>query len=671
MDATEATCVHDLTLSQISDFLTAAKIDVTNCTLLHPTEDTVLSFDMLSGNKRFMFSDGRSYFTDVLKSLSLRRVIESTIVRSFFDAYTAKDALSDWKKLVKDTQSLFQKDSCPADLYNLFTSDTRRMLKAGVEQTMYSIDTTCNKAQRTLIQALHFHAVLNMVPCMEVVQQQDKKLKMSQAGITKVSNRYSYEHHIAQACMKTEHGVHLTHSVPPQEDTVVVFDFAAKKPLAFVYEGGKISQLEVMFFGGASGETFTRRGRNLVQTHSLCETVIQLEKYLHEMETMHMKVLKDVAFRSTVIAQNADDCEGHTTKKIKLDEETSNRQTDPYVANIIEEYKKEIGDTWQTVTKTIKEIAEGSTSAAQVPLNGRNVTEQDLKSGMNVNVVGNIITEDGINVLSLVQELKNKQGPLGGRALDTSLAHIESGTTKLQKEFVKQHQNNIALRRAMTVWQKTHSLVCKRNGELLTDLVTSKRCHTMQTRTMTKLQSELDATKADLHRIASTMAVPRDSPDSDQNNRLRLQVNGTIDVKNQDHYNADTSQQNDTHCIRYVNVSDFSDKRLRYLNANFCVPPVDESIREATRKAWESEVKSRYFLRDHVYSSTGNHMERQPSYDTTSVYIGEFCKKFMDFRVMGRVVFDSNFNSKTDIIDYMFACEFEGSAIDVVNKMQS
>jgi hypothetical protein len=374
-------CAHSLSVRQISDLLENAKVDTTNCILMHPTEDTVLSFDMVNGNKRFMFSDGRSYFADVLKRLSLNRVIESTIVRSFFDSYTAKEALSDWNKMNSDTRSLFQKDSSPddkesgrTDIYRFFTSDIKRMMKRAVEQTMYSIDATCNIAQRTLIKALHFHAVLNMVPCKPVVQWQAAKLKTRLQPVSSMPfTGYVYEHRIAQACMETERGVHMTHSVLSQEDTVIVFDSATKRVMAFLFDGGKLSPLEVIFFGGASHDTFTRRGGHpLVQTHSLCETVLPLEKYLHEMETAHMKVLKELAFRSTVIIQNAQDSEGPVAKNSKTDTEDTNRNTstDPYVVRAVKEYKKEIDDYWRTVSTTIKEVAAGSTSAAHVPLGG-------------------------------------------------------------------------------------------------------------------------------------------------------------------------------------------------------------------------------------------------------------------------------------------------------------
>lgn len=661
-------CVHDLTVNEISHLL-SAKVNVTNCTLMHPTEDTVLSFDMLSGNKRYMFSDGRSYFTDVLKSLSLKRVIEGTMIRSFFDSYTAEQALSDWNKMDQETRSLFQKDNSPSELYRLFTSDIKRMLKRAVEQTMYSIDTTCNHAQRTFIQSLYYYAVLNMVPRMPVVKPKEN-LKNAQSDHS--TTGYIYEEHIAHACLNTKSGVHLTHLVPPQEDSVIVFDFVAKRPFAFLYENGNMSPLDIVFFGGTSYETFTRRGSRLVQTHSLCETVIHLEKYLHGMESTHMKVLKELAFRSTVILQNAEDCEGHVPKKSKVDRVASdeNNSVDPYVVQSIKDYKREIGDYWQMVSKTIKEITDGSIVAAEIPLQANNASETQQKSDMSITAMGNIVTGDGTNVMKLVQDLQSKQGPLGGPNLAESLAYIESGTSKLQRDFLKQQQKNLALRRGMVAWQKSHTVVCKRNEALMTQLLDSKGSHSMQTRAMTKLQLELDSAKSDLQRIRGTMTLPEKENNQKASDNSILSVNAMMHARKNDDYDNDT-QQNSTHSIRYVNVSDSDDKKLRYLNANFTVPPVDESIRETAKNAWESEVRSIFFLRDHVYSLTGNHMQRQPSFDTTSVYLGGFCRQFMDFQMTGRVVFDSDFTSKTDTLEYMFACELEGSAIDLVNKMQS
>lgn len=675
-----ATCVHGLSVKQIMDLLTEAKVETASCILMHPTEDSVLSFDMVNGNKRFMFSEGRTYFAEVLKSLSLNRVIESTIIRSFFDSYTAKEALSDWNKMVRDTQTLFGKDSrtdatsASLDLYRFFTSDIKRMMKRAVEQTMYSLSTICNTAQQTLIKALHFHAVLNMVPRKPLIQEEGVKCKKQPVPIIS-SSSYIYEHHIAQACMEMEHCLKMTHSVQSQEDTIIVFNSATKRALAFLYQDGKLCPLELVFFGDASQEMFTRRASQpFVQTHSLCETVLPLERYLHGMETAHMKVLKELSFRSTVVIQNAEGSEGPTAKKSKMDNEErqGTLSTDPYVVQSVKEYKNEIDAYWQMVSKTLKEVAGGSTTTAHVPLWGRDVTEEEMKNAMDIDGVGNIITEDGTNIMRLVQDLQSRQGPLSGRAVDTSLAYIESGTSKLQKELVKQQRNNAALRHALTAWQKTHSVLCGRNEALMTELLTSKRSHTMQTRTLSKLQAELDAAKQDLRHVRSTMVVPEEETDSDQGkSKHDMIVNVVVDNENQNDYNADQSQQNGTRTIRYVNLSDSSDNKLRYLNANFSVPPVDQSIRESARKAWESEVRTRFFLRDYVFSPTGNHMERQPSYDTTSVYIGGFCKQFMNFRVMGRVVFDSSFTSQTDTLEHMFACESEGTAVDLVNKMQS
>jgi hypothetical protein len=670
----KTTCVEDLTLGQLSDLLVSAKIDVNSCILIHPIEETVLSFDMLNGNKQFMFSEGRSYFTDVLKCLSLRRVIENTIVRSFFDSYTGKEALSDWNKMDKDTRSLFRKNSSPTNFYQLFIRDIKRIMKGAVEQTMYSIDTICNTAQQTLTQALHFHAVLNMVPCMPVTEQREGKREQSRPVSTKSSTAYFYERHISQACAETESAVHMTHLVPPHEDTVIVFDRVTKKVLAFLCEGRKLSPLDVVFFGGVSHETFTR-GRHTLQTHSLCETIIPLEKYLHEMESTRMKVLKEVGFRTTVIIQNADDYEGPIAKKKKVDqtERTGYESIDPHVAQSIKEYKKEIRDHWGAVSKCIEEIADGSVLAAPLPLNGRDVTEGEEGPNINVPAFGNAIAEDSTNVLKRVQDLQRRQGPLGGPSVDVSLAYIENGTARLQKAALKQQHNNFALRRAMTAWQKSYSNVCEKNQELAAKLASTQHAYTMQTRTMSTVLTELDATKAGLRHLKNMVVIPEDRPDLDGNYKLNtgLRVNA-VGVNGGGHgdYNVEISEQNNINSVRYVNVSDFGEKSSRYLNANFAIPPVDESIKGAARNAWENEVKSRFFLRDHLYSVTGNHIERQPSFDTTSVYLGGFCKQFMNFRIMGRVVFDSDFISKTDALDYMFTRESEGSAIDLVNGMQ-
>lgn len=674
----EAMCAHGLSVKQISDLLVEATVDTTNCILIHPTDDTVLSFDMVNGNKRFMFSDGQSYFADVVKSLSLNRVIESTIIRSFFDSYTARAALSDWNKMDRDTRSLFRKNgssdndgSHPTDLYRFFTSDIKRMLKRAVEQTMYSIDTTLNVAQRTLIRALQFHAVLNMVPCKPVAQQQGVKCKDHPHPDPTVSyTGYAYEHLIAQACMGTERDMHMTHCVPSQEDTVIVFNCATKRANAFSYEGGKLSPLGVMFFGGVSHETFTRRRDHpLVQTHSLCETVIHLEKYLHGMESAHMKVLKDLAFRSTVIIQNADDCEGGpVTKKSKTVKggRDITQPTDPGIAQAMKEYKQEMGNCMAAVSKQLKQISNGSMSAAHTPLYGRNVTEAELDSCMNVNVFGKVITEGSIDVLGLVNDLQRQQAPLGGRDKDTTLAYIQSGTSKLQKEFVTQQHNNHSLRNALTASHKVQKTIVSRNEALMAEVIDSRQASAVQNRTLCVTQSNLDAANSKLQHMRRTMIMPDDGTKSTQDKaNAGLCVNMVVDVQNQDDYNGDMSQLNDTRSVRYVNLSDSADNSLRYLNANFSVPPVDQSIREAARKAWESEVRSRFFLRDHVYSSTGNPVERQPSYDTTSIYIGGFCRQFMDFRILGRVVFDSSFISKTDTLEYLFACESEGSALDL------
>lgn len=672
----QATFAHELSVNEISTLLTSAGLDATKCILMHPTKDTLLSFDMLSGNKRFMFSGGQSYFTEILKSLSLSRVIESTMVRSFFDCYTAKEALSDWKKMDNDTRSLFQKDSSPIGLHRLFIGDIKRMMKGAVEETMYSIQAMCDVAQQTLIQALHFQAVLNMIPCKGVIQQQSATIDNHSLSLpSKPTSGYAYERCIAQACIETGRNVHMTHSVPPQEDTIIIFDTVTKIARGFLYEEGKLSPLEVVFLGPVSHETLTRRqDQPLVRTHSLCETLIHLERYLHGMESTHMKVMKDLAFRSTVIIQDAEDCEGHIAKKRKNDndDKPGERSIDPYVVRSLEEYSKELNDQWQPVHKAIKEIGNGSMLAEHVPLTGRAVSDAEIGTGTSVDVFGNLVTEDGTNVLRLVQDLQSRQAPLGGSDVEKKLAYIESSSAKLQKEFYKQQERLLCLRRALTCSEKTHSILIKRNQTLLNDLLIEKRCHTDEKNRTCKVQADLDAAQASLRHLRSTMHVQQEKIDgTGDNSTAGISVNVLVDEENHDNYNADFTPPNGTGSIRYVNLSDSTDKRLRYLNANFSIPPLDRDLRDTARKAWESEVKARFFLRDHVFSSTGNPLERQPSYDTTGVYLGGFCKQFMNFQIKGRVVFDSVFMSKTDTVEHMFGCESEGTAIDMVNEMQS
>ena len=662
------TLAHSLSVEQISYLLQGMNVDAASCIVIHPTEATVMSFDMLSGTKRFMFSDGRSYFTDVLKSLSLNRVIENTIVRAFFDSYTAKEALSDWNRMDKDTRSLFQKQIA---IYSLFISDIKRMLKRTLEETMYSLHHTCNIAQRTLMEALHFHAVLNMVPCKPVTRPpMGKRKRPIVCPLT--TNTYLYEHYISQACKETGREVSMTHSVPPQEDTVIIYNRASKKALAFLYEGGRLSPLEIVFFGALSHETFTRReSHHHVQTHSLCETVIPLERYLHWMESTHMKVLKDLAFRSTVIMQNLEDGDASLPKKSKHQKDDSGTESivDSCIAQHMKEYKQGIADHWQPVQRVIKELASGSLLAEHVPLGGHHVSDADINSGTNVDAFGNVGPDASASVLRHVHELQSRRGPLGGRNVETSLAHIESDTSKLQKDFINQQKINISLHRAMSTYEQTHSVMFRRNEALMEQLVTSKNSHGMQTRALAKVQEDLVASQANLQHIRSAMAIPRDESNRGQNGSTisGLRTNLLVDVENQDDYSAELCGRKDTGSIRYVNVSESSNTKVRYLNANFVVPPVDPNIREVARKAWESEVRSRFFLRDHVHPSTGALIERQPSYDTTAVFIGGFCRQFMDFRMLGRVVFDWNFMSQTDTVEHIFTCESEGSAIHLLN----
>ena len=664
------TLAHSLSVEQILHLLQNRKVDAANCIIIHPTDDTVMSFDMLSGTKRFMFSDGRSYFTDVLKSLSLNRVIESTIVRSFFDSYTAKQVLSDWNRMDNDTRSLFQKQIA---MSRLFIGDIKRMLKSALEDTMYSLHQTCNIAQRTLIEAMHFHAVLNMVPCKPVTHQHLEKGKKQIAPPLPITT-YSYEHHIAHACMETERGVCMTHSVPPQEDTVIVYNRASKKASAFLYEEGELSPLEVIFFGALSHETFTRRGsQRHVQTHSLCENVLPLERYLHGIESTHMKVLKDLAFRSTIIMQNLDDVDAPLPKKSKHHKDDSGvaSMADSCIAQHMKEYRQGLTDNWQPVQRVIKEIASGSRLAENVPLSGHNVTVEDLNRGTNTDAFGNVGPEASSNVLRLVHGLQRKRGPLGGREVESSLAHIESDTSKLQKDFIKQQETTISLQRALSTYERTHAVVCGRNEALMEELLISKSSHGIQTRAMTKTQEDLAAAQAQLQHIRSTLVIPQTEPNNrqDDSTGTGLRANVLVDVENQDDYNAELSGRKDSSSIRYVNVSDCGDTRVRYLNANFAVPPVDPNIREAARKAWGIEVRSRFFLRDYVHPSTGTLIERQPSYDTTAVYLGGFCRQFMNFRMLGRVVFDWNFMSQKDTVEHMFTCESEGAAIHLLNMV--
>lgn len=629
-----------------------------------------MSFDMLRGTKRFMFSDGRSYLTDVLKSLSLNRVIEGTIVRSFFDSYTAKQALSDWHMMDNEIRSLFQKK---ISLYRVFISDIKRMLKRALEETMYSLHQTCNIAQRTLIEALHFHAVLNMVPCKPVPQEQLVERKTQYVPPVTI-NTYSYEHSIAQACMETVRGVHMTHSVPPQEDTVIVYNRTSKKILAFFYEEATLCPLEVVFFGPVSHETFTRRERNHhVQTHSLCEAVLPLERYLHGMESTHMKVQKDLAFRSTVIIQNLEDGDAPVTKKCKQHKEEggTGSKVDSFIAQQLKEYKQGMAQHWQPVDMAIKEIASGSRLAEHVPLGGHTVTEADLNSGTTVDAFGNVEHGASSQVLRRVNQLQSRRGPLGGRDVETSLAHIESDTSKLQKDFFKQQKINISLHRALATYEQTRGVLCGRNEALMEQLLTSKNSHDMQTRALTKVQDDLLAAEANLHHIRGTMSVTQTQNNKEQTDSTTtgLHANVLVDVENQDDYNAEISGRKDPSSIRYVNVSNAANTKLRFLNANFAVPPLDPNIREAARKAWESEVRSRFFLRDYVHPSTGSPIERQPSYDTTAVYIGGFCRQFMGFRMLGRVVFDWNFMSQADTVEHIFLCESEGTAIHLLGMM--
>lgn len=670
------TFAHELSVDQISELLTSAKLDATKCILMHPTKDTVLSFDMLSGNKRFMFSDGHSYFTEVLKSLSLNRVIESTMVRSFFDCYTAKEALSDWKKMDNETRSLFQKDSSPIGLYRLFISDIKRMMKGAVEKTMCSVQAMCDLAQRTLIQALHFQAVLNMIPSKPVIQQQGGSIDNQSCPLSSPpTSGYAYEHRIAQSCIETGSNVRMTRFVPAQEDTIVIFNTVTKEALGFLYEEGKLSQLEVVFLGAVSHETLTRRqDQPLVRTHSLCETVIHLERYLHEMESTHMKVMKDLAFRSTVIIQDAEDCDEHLAKKRKADkyDSTGDGSLDPYVVQSLKEYNKGMNEHLLAAHRATKEITNGSRFADQVPLTGRNVSDAELRTNTSVDVLGNIVTEEGTNVMGLVRDLQSQQAPLGGRSLESSLAYIESGTNKLNKEFIRQQQNLLSLKRALTFAEKTHSVLLQRNTELFQNLVKSRKSCDDEKNRLLEVQADLDSAQSSLRHIRSTMHVPEENTSSTGDHcTTGLRQNVLVDEANQDDYNTDFTPPNGTGSIRYVNLSDSTDKKLRYLNANFSIPPLDRNLRDTARKVWESEVKSRFFLRDHVFSSTGNPIERQPSYDTTAVYLGGFCKQFMNFYMKGRVVFDSIFMSKTDTVEHIFACESEGTAIDMMNEMQS
>lgn len=655
------TCVHSLTTSQIKQLLQDANVRTGNCVLLHPTADTLVSFDMIKGNKKYMFSDGQSYFEDVLKSLSLKKVIEKTIIRSFLDTYTPKEAVSDWKKMEKDMSSLLSQEK--DTLYKFFLCDINRFMRRAVQETMHSIDKICKIAQRTLKDALFYHAVLNLVPCKAV----EERKKVGKGRHLIVARSYAYEKHIAEVCKKTEDRICMTQTVPPQEDCVIIYDYEVKGVKAFLYDKEKLVPLNVVFFCGVSHESFTRRATHpYIQTHSLCETVLPLEMYLHSMISTRMKVLKDLGFRNTVIIQNLDDSgnsyDDSLTKNSKGDKSGNQYNfSEKSIEDAVKAYRREINETWSSMVKAMKDANKAPYMDGEIDIS----SEHNTMSG---DIVNNTLSLEGNDIGVLVRKMMKANVPLHGNDRDRNLAYIQSAADKSRQDYLRLLHNNHSMRNALAASEQAIRIWRSRNVELYEKLTTLGNSHSMQTRAMSKLQQKLEETSNDLKHMRSLQSVPNEES-SDAGQSVCMQENIIVDINNNDDYNAHVPHANDKRCVRYVNISDSSEKKLRYLNANFSVPPMDGDIVSTARQAWERLVRCMFFLRDDVYTSTGNKMERQLSYETTCVYVEGFCREFMNFKAVGRVVFDHELMSKTDTVDYMFKSEVEGTAIEFVNKI--
>lgn len=634
-----STCVSDLGEEQL-DVLLSKYVDKKNCFMLHPTTDSLLSFDLISGNTSHMFSGGQAYFAEVLRSLSIRRVIEQTIIRRFIDNYTLKEAqqdLTSWCSDIKPHSNCRLEDN-ESNLQECFKADVKRLVVRSVEETMHDINTECDFAQRVFTNALHFHAMMNLVPYKRTrcVPPKHKRTRCVPPKHTTWDKRLRYEDHMIRICQELKNTIHMTKSIPSHEDTIIVYDKATRTVKAFEYERGQLNQIDIVFFAGVTHETFSisQSTSQLIQTHSLCETVLPIEKYLNDLNVARMRVIRQIGFRSTVIVQDVD--EG------PLPENTQNSPSfDNFIQRSLAEYKKGVQNSLKEVDNILKDISRGSNIAWPGDIDSRSLPPNQKT--------------DIENLSRLADSLSRGHSITTVKPPKAIAKQIQAHAQSIGRVLADQAKLLSAARHKLITQEHVQQATTDRNAELVKECYESRQKITSMEHLIDRLKGQLDSKEKDLN--AAFLAQSERSPP--------MQPNMVRDI-----YNQNEASDGDS-CVRFINVSKCSNKKSRYLNANFSIPPIDQDLVQHAKQTWQKEVKSMFRLNDHMYTSTGNRVTMQPSYETTSVYLEMFCTEFMGFRVTGRVVFDYEFTSNPDTLGYTFDKESKWTPVQFLNQYVS
>lgn len=623
-----------------------------HCVLLHPTRESEMYFNLIANNSKWMFSGGNSFFADVVKSFSISVMLEKTIVRDFFDRYTSTDRSKDWTRFYNHSKEIAPSYTDDQH-YDLYITDVKGIIREACRCILSDVvvENSISLAQRTLTNALHWHATFNVVPCIKNTNHTRNRFQVWKPEV----NNYQYEKVITDVCKKIGEGSTLKMTVPTREDTVFVYNHTTKQVQAFLYcTSGKerLLPIDVFFFDDIDHSSFVRLPRRpFIQTQSLCETMIPIEMYIHNVEGKFRQHQQSLGSKMTVVVQNEksvdDDLSSHGQKRklVSLD----NKDLDARAKKIAESYKEEMTSIWSQLDKNIHQVKKTGMLPNMTGRLAHGCVEDEMSTAQSHRYWTRSQKDPAIDITEAVRALQT-QDPisLGGEGARRTFQHIETANAKQKRELLQQQETVSHLNHALLLSAAEKTKLKECNKQLYAEVSEKTLLNNNLQMRCDTLKRELYCNEQELYALRDKLHVTSSERDSLKEKDIQTTLGG-----------SEILLPTDQESVNFVNVSDNYTKPVRFMNAYFSSKRADEHIREEAKQMWNHNLQRRLYLKE-GHTHTGHILPRRNTILTARNFPERFCKHFTGWEIKGTVVLDKVLES-TDSVNMFFDEEMKST----------